>query len=191
VGESELLMSVAPIRLMSVGGFVSVKLLQNRNSTIDVDCLIDPNVEAAPEYTSAFWGAVRRVASSYNLEKDWLNDELRNFIKRSKRQDLFLESVEQGIVLYEGMNITIFAGSLEWALERKIRRIANAERPRPKDVEDAVAVTNFIISYNGHPLSAEYLRRLNRNEFDEGPMGRGIRTIAQRYVQVYGEAGIV
>ncbi len=191
IGKSELLMSVAPIRLMSVGGFVSVKLFQNRNSTIDVDCLMDPNFDAVYEYRCEFWRAVRQVAVSLNHETDWLNDELRNFIRSSKRQDLFLESIEQDIVMYQGQNLMIFAGKMEWALERKIRRIANANRPRLKDIDDAVAVTKFIIDSCGGPLGADYVERLNRNGFDVANMRKGMAAVAARYMELHGEACFV
>lgn len=185
-------MSVAPIRLMSVGGFVSVKLFQNRNSTIDVDCLMDPNFDAVHEYRNEFWRAVRQVAVSFgDLETDWLNDELRNFIRSSKRQDLFLESVEQDIVMYQGKNLMIFAGKMEWALERKIRRIANAHRARLKDIDDAVAVTRFIIDACGGPLSADWVENLNRNGFDVANMRRGMEAVSARYRELHGEACFV
>ncbi|KAI1247137.1 hypothetical protein MGN70_011023 [Eutypa lata] len=191
IGRSELLMSVAPIRLMAVGGFVSVKLFQNRNSTIDVDCLMDPNFDAVQEYRTEFWRAVRQVAVTLNHETDWLNDELRNFIRSSKRQDLFLESVEQDIVMYQGQNLTIFAGKMEWALERKIRRIANANRPRLKDIDDAVAVTRFIIETCGGPLGADDVEQLNRNGFDVANMRRGMEMVASRYMELHGESCFV
>lgn len=184
-------MSVAPIRLMAVGGFVSVKLFQNRNSTIDVDCLMDPNFDAVQEYRTEFWRAVRQVAVTLNHETDWLNDELRNFIRSSKRQDLFLESVEQDIVMYQGQNLTIFAGKMEWALERKIRRIANANRPRLKDIDDAVAVTRFIIETCGGPLGADDVEQLNRNGFDVANMRRGMEMVASRYMELHGESCFV
>lgn len=187
IGKSELLMSVAPIRLMSVGGFVSVKLFQNRNSTIDVDCLMDPNFDAVQEYRSEFWKAVRQVGVTLHHETDWLNDELRNFIQSSKRQDLFLESVEQDIIMYRGKNLKIFAGKMEWALERKIRRIANAHRPRLKDIDDAVAVTRFIIEDCGGPLSGDYVEQLNRNGFDVANMRKGMAMVATRYMERHGE----
>lgn len=187
IGKSELLMSVAPIRLMSVGGFVSVKLFQNRNSTIDVDCLMDPNFDAVHEYRSEFWKAVRQVGVTLHHETDWLNDELRNFIQSSKRQDLFLESVEQDIIMYRGKNLKIFAGKMEWALERKIRRIANAHRPRLKDIDDAVAVTRFIIEDCGGPLSEDYVEKLNRNGFDVANMRKGMAMVAARYMEKHGE----
>ncbi|RYP24849.1 hypothetical protein DL767_008541 [Monosporascus sp. MG133] len=191
IGKSELLMSVAPIRLMSVGGFVSVKLFQNRNSTIDVDCLMDPNFDAVEEYRTEFWKAVRQVAVTLHHETDWLNDELRNFVQSSKRQDLFFESIEQDVVIYRGQNLMIFAGKMEWALERKIRRIANARRPRPKDVDDAVAVAKFMAESSGGPLSIGYVEKLNRNGFDVANMRKGIDIVAQRYMELHGETGFV
>ncbi|CAJ2500457.1 Uu.00g033100.m01.CDS01 [Anthostomella pinea] len=77
VSKSELLMSVAPLRLMCAGGCVAVMYMNVRGSTEDVDILVDPNVDTAPEYQTAFAQAIRAVSESQKLQTDWMNDELK------------------------------------------------------------------------------------------------------------------
>ena len=125
---------------MCSGGCLAVTFFHVRSATKDVDCLIDPNIDVAEEYRQDLLSLVRDVAKARDLEDDWLNDELKLFIVRPKRLDLFLKSVQQNIVIYGGENIVIYAVSLEWALESKIRRVATGG-VRRKDVSDAVAIT--------------------------------------------------
>ena len=127
IAESELLMSVAPIRLISVGGSLAVCLLGNRESSYDIDCILEPNLAAVQDYADEFKKVARSVARKSGLSEFWLNRQLETFISRERRPDLFLESVEQGIIIYSGENLCIYAGRLDWDLERKVRRIAHAQ----------------------------------------------------------------
>jgi len=189
VGESELLMSVAPIRLMCAGGCVAIKYFHVRGATKDVDCMLDPNVDAAEDYRNELLAAIRKVADRCNLTVDWMNDELKLFINRPKRLDLFLQSIEQNIVIYPGSNIVVYAADLEWSLERKLRRIEVAGKDvRTEDLSDAVAIVR-VLKNGGPPLSVEYLSSLNYNGF-EFVLGKGIETAKEEYERVYGEVGI-
>lgn len=189
VGKSELLMSVEPIRLMCAGGCVAVKYFQVRSSTKDVDYLLDPNIDAAEDYRNALLGAIRNVANKCGLLFDWMNDELKLFISRPKRLNLFLQSIEQNIVIYHGTNIIVYAADLEWSLERKLRRIEVAGRnARPEDLSDAVAIVRGLKN-SGPPLSVDYLSSLNYNGF-EPVLGKGIEMAKEEYERVHGEVGI-
>ena len=189
VGRSELLMSVAPIRMMCVGGCVAVKILQVRSATKDVNCLLDPNIDAALDYRNALFAAIRSVADECGLMADWMNDDFKGFIKRPKRMGLFLRSVEQNIIVYAGTNVVLYAAALEWSLERKLRRIeAAGMRARAEDMSDALALVR-VLKKNGPPLSVEYLSKLNYNGF-ESVLGWGIGRAKKEYERVYGEVGI-
>lgn len=188
VGRSELLMSVAPIRLMCSGGCVAVKYFHVRPTTKDVDYMIDPNVDAAPEYRQALLDAVGAVAAAMQLQHDWMKDDLKSFIRSPKRMDLFLASVGQNIVLFSGANVVVYAASMEWALERKIRRVNRGRAVRHEDLSDAAAIIKHMKG-RGPPVSIAYLKGLNYNGF-EGPMDLGIELVRREYEKVYGEVGI-
>jgi hypothetical protein len=193
ISKNELLMSVAPLRLISVGGALAVRLCRNRDSTWDIDCLLDPNVAAADDYTEEFQAAVTNVASTHGFGQDWLNHEVEMFVERDKRMQLFLESVDQGIAVFEGANIVIYAGMLDWALERKVRRVAHSvERKlrKPVDLPDAAALVKLMRDNGAPPLTFEYVRGLNFNGFDIPPTDEAIQQVADYYVKTYGEIGI-
>jgi hypothetical protein len=193
IGTNELLMSVAPLRLISVGGALAVRVCRNRDSTWDIDCLLDPNVAAADDYIDEFHLAVARVARAHGYGRDWLNHEVELFVGRERRMTLFLESVEQNIPIFSGANIVIYAGRLDWALERKVRRLAHStERKirKPVDLPDAAALIRLMRDNGAPELSWEYVRALNFNGFDIPPTDEAIQQVADYYLRTYGEVGI-
>ncbi|KAJ2967842.1 hypothetical protein NUW58_g10351 [Xylaria curta] len=188
--KSDLLMSLAPIRFMASGGALAVKYFHVRMTTKDVDCLTDPNVDAAEDYREEIILAIQRVAEDLSLKNDWFNDELKGFVRTEKRMDLFLQAVEQGIVIFQGVNLVVYAARMDWQLERKLRRIAEGtnRRGETKDISDAIALVKHIKG-DGPPLTREYLEGLNFNGWEQS-MYRGIEKVRKEYVRVYGEAGI-
>ncbi|KAK5988935.1 hypothetical protein PT974_10432 [Cladobotryum mycophilum] len=193
IAKSELLMSVTPIRLISVGGSLAVCLLRNRVASYDIDCVLDPNLAAVKEYADEFKEAVLNVAEDGGFGADWLNRQLETFISRDRRTDLFLESVDQGINVYTGSNLLIFAGRLDWALERKMRRVAHAQDRRGNknvDIPDAAALVRYMVNQTNQPLSFEYIRGLNYNGFDVMPSDSAMMAVAKYYAETYGSVGL-
>jgi hypothetical protein len=193
IGESDLLMSVTPLRLISVGGSMAVRVCFNRESSYDIDYMLDPNVAGAHDYREEFEAAISQVAEARGYMPDWLNQQVEMFVSKERRMHLFLESVQQGITIYEGKNLIIYAGTLSWALERKIRRIAHARDRRKNkhvDVSDAAAIVRLIRRHGEPPISFSYLRQLNLNGGDAPPTDEAIQEVARYYDEVYGEVGI-
>ncbi|KAK8038074.1 hypothetical protein PG994_014841 [Apiospora phragmitis] len=190
-GESPLLMSVAPIRFMVVGGTMAVKYFQVRSMTKDVDYLTDPNIDSDKMYRAEIRTAVQRVANQLDMEEDWFNDEVKLWIHAPKRLGLFLESVEQNIVIFQGASMTIYAARLDWQLERKLRRITNGKQTAQsnKDISDAVAILSYLKG-DGPPLRAADLEAMNFNGF-EGSMSKGVKKVKEEYKKRFEEDGIV
>lgn len=193
MADYEILMSVASIRLLSVGECLAVRLCFNRTASYDIDCMLDPNVAAVQDYLQEFEQGVLATATEGGLSDDWLNQQVELFIARSRRLALFLQSVEQDMPVFQGENLVIYAGKLEWALERKIRRVAHArDRRGTKDVDvpDATALLRLMRSRGGPLMTFEHVRGLNFNGFDVPPTHDAIREVADFYVKTYGEVGI-
>ncbi|KAI1827434.1 hypothetical protein F4861DRAFT_364464 [Xylaria intraflava] len=188
--KSELLMSLAPIRFMVTGGTLAVQYFHARTATKDVDCLTDPNIDAAEIYRQEISSAVRNVAQLLGLRQDWFNDEVKIFVQMNKRMDLFLRAIEQGIVIFRGVNLVLYAATMEWQLESKLRRIANGmnRRGEIKDISDAIVLVRHLKG-DGPPLSQEYVAGLNFNGW-ELTTSRGMERVRKEYVRVYGEIGI-
>jgi hypothetical protein len=186
-------MSVAPLRLISVGGSLAVRVCHNREASYDIDCILDPNIAAATDYLVELQRAISAVAEQGGYIEDWLNREVELFVSKDRRMDLFLESVQQGITIYEGANLVIYAGRLSWALERKVRRIAHARDRRGNkdvDVSDAAALVRLMRQDGKPPISFRYIRELNLNGFELPPTDDAIQEVAELYAEKYGEVGI-
>lgn len=192
LAESSLLMSVAPIRFVTMGGMLATAFFQNRHATKDIDVLIDPNVDAVAEYRSEVLRVIQSVGRRKGFTKEWMNDELKIFIQSSNRLNLFLQSVDQGIVAFQGANIVVYAARLDFALERKLRRVSegDTERVRGTDLSDAVALVHYLKG-DGHPLSWEYVSGLDENQLGMGVANVGITQTAGEYQRVHSSQGIV
>ncbi|OAA63466.1 hypothetical protein SPI_03629 [Niveomyces insectorum RCEF 264] len=197
ISNQELLMSVAPIRIMVTGGVLAVLRLHVRSATEDVDFILDPNVDAAEEYRAEFFQAINTVSDAVEgLPTGWLNDHVRVFIPTDKRMELFLSSVDQNIVIYKGENLVVYASKLDWALESKLARIETLKPGHDKrntDISDAVEMIRLMIEANGdeQPISREYLNGLNFSNQSGQPNENAITAVASAYEQKYGKKGIV
>lgn len=95
-------MGIAPIRFIAAGGMLSVAFFENRSTTKDIDYILDPNVDAVEEYRDEVLRMIRIVGETLAFDQDWMNDEFRIFARRANRLNLFLQSVEQGLVAWQG-----------------------------------------------------------------------------------------
>ncbi|KAG5992922.1 hypothetical protein E4U43_003620 [Claviceps pusilla] len=194
IASNDLLMSVAPLRLVTVGGCLAVRLCHNREASYDIDCLFDPHVTSLEQYSAEFELMIHQVACEGGYYKDWLSGQVNIFVSRERRTHLFLESVQQDIVVYSGKNLVVYAGRLDWALESKVRRVSHSDSRRGcknVDLPDAAALIHLMRrGGDGLPISFQYIRELNLNGFDLQPTEESLREIADFYFRTYGEIGL-
>jgi hypothetical protein len=179
----------APIRIISAGGFLAVTYLKNRQSTGDIDYLIDPEFAEDKDIKGPLQTAINAVAHQLKYEDKWINEDMAIFVTKKTRQTLFKQAEKQGIMLFKGKSLEILAAPLEWALERKIRRIYAAERGRKieNDLTDAVALLRELRARNRGPLDGKYIQRLNMNGFDVLPDHETMQRVAREYRLKYNE----
>lgn len=189
MGQDVWLIAFAPIRIISAGGFLAVTYLQNRESTGDVDYLIEPSLAGDKEVQGALHEAVRSVARKLEFNKDWFNEAMAIFVTQKTRQTLFEQAEKQGIILFKGENLEILAAPIEWALERKLRRIHTGNRDRKAEIDmaDAIAILKHLRTKNNRPLDLESVRTMNANGFDVLPDHRTMRQVADEYRRVHNE----
>jgi hypothetical protein len=171
MGQNAWLIAFAPIRLITAGGFVAVSYLKNRDSTGDLDFLIDPEFAGDKDIEGPLRGAVLDVAERLSYNDDWVNDDMAIFVTKKTRQALFEQGTKQGIILFKGENLEVLAAPIEWALERKLRRIhaGNWDRKAELDMADEIAFLNVLKTRNEGPLDLESIRTMNMNGFDVIP----------------------
>lgn len=139
------------------------------------------------------WAGIARVAQTHGFVHDWVNDQLRIFLRNDLREIMFLESIRQNVLIYAGENLEIYAGRLDFALERKLRRVAqkSGNRTLAFDLSDALAIIHYLVSHKGHPLGMEYCMGLDENGFGMGIDRFEIEAVAAKYLSKYGAQGIV
>jgi len=186
--KSNFLTAFAPIDVVTTGGFLAVTYFKNREATGDLDYMIDPQWAQDDEIKTPFKEAIESVAEKEKFEDDWMNDELRIWTTPKARETIFARAYQQNILLFDGQSLRVWAAPLEWALERKIRRVAFSERGEKKvDMEDALVLFKHFREANKGPLDMEYFRNLNMNGFDLVPELHYMEKIGAEYRDMYDE----
>lgn len=189
MGKDDWLIAFAPITLISTGGFLATNYFRNRDSTSDLDYLLEPQWASDNDVKRPLQNAMIRTANQLGFTEDWVNDDMAFFIPEQSREDLFEMAEEQNIVLWEGTNLRVLAVPLEYALERKLRRIHNSRRhvKRGSDIVDVVAILKHLRTLNESPLSREHIRTLNICSFEMPPDNTTMNEIAAAYREQHGE----
>ncbi|KAL3469502.1 hypothetical protein BJX99DRAFT_69591 [Aspergillus californicus] len=189
MSRSEWLVAFAPIRLIAAGGFLAVSYLKNRETTGDLDYLIDPEFDGDDDIQRPLHEAVQSVADQLEFNDEWFNEAMSVFVTKKTRNTLFEKAEQQGIILFKGENLEIMAAPIEWALERKLRRMHCANRGRKTDLDlsDAIALLKRMKEQNNGPLDSELIRRMNLNGFDVIPDHGTMQRVANAYKEKYNE----
>jgi hypothetical protein len=189
MGKDDWLIAFAPITLISTGGFLATNYFHNRDSTGDLDYLLEPQWASDNDVKRPLQNAMIRTANQLGFTEDWVNDDMAFFIPEQSRQDLFEMAEEQNIILWEGTHLRVLAVPLEYALERKLRRIHNSRRhvKRGSDIVDVVAILKHLRTQNEGPLGREHIRTLNICSFEMPPDSTTMNEIASAYRQEHGE----
>ena len=189
MGKDEWLIAFAPITLLSAGGFLAVNFLQNRESTGDLDYFLEPQWADDMDIKQPLHDAMRRTAKLLGFAGGWVNEEMAFFVKQGSRQRLFEEAERQQIILWEGTNLRVLALPLEWALERKLRRIHNNMQTskRESDIDDALALLRYLRAKNEGPLGRKYIQALNICSTEMPPDNATMDVITRAYQTKYNE----
>ncbi|KAL4957530.1 hypothetical protein BDW69DRAFT_156058 [Aspergillus filifer] len=187
MGQSPWLKAFAPIKLVAAGGFLAISYLRNRETTGDLDYLIDPEFVGDSDVQNAFHDSISAVADQLNYNDEWINEAMAIFVTKRTRQIVFEQAEKQGIVLFQGENLEVLAAPIEWALERKLRRIftGNRDRKAQLDMTDAVALLKVLRDRNNGPLDRESIRTMNLNGFDVCPDESTMQIVAHEYLRIH------
>lgn len=203
LGENEYAAAVAPIRMVTLGGLILVKMFKNRAGTVDIDVIIDPNIDAVAEFREAVLDCIQAVAQKQGLEKDWMNgedpggciqgrqlhanlcflvDQCKMFFQKGRvREKIFLQSLTYGEKIYSGTNLEIYAIRLKFALERKLRRLLDPTRDTAVDLADALCFLKHMASYGDKPLGFHQCQSLDYNEHGLPVPDEAIRRLQQTF----------
>ncbi|KAK2865450.1 hypothetical protein FQN49_003562 [Arthroderma sp. PD_2] len=189
MGKDEMIYAFSPITVISPGGFLAVSYLKNRQTTEDIDIVIDPQWTGDKDIIPALRNLFASVGKQLGLDRKWLNDDVSLFLTQAAREQLFHAAGEQNIVLYDGPNLRVLGAPLEWGLESKLRRIhTKPDHPKvPTDIEDILVILKLLKDRNGGPLNRQKIRESNVNGFDQLPSEQTLDRVADAYRKKYSE----
>jgi hypothetical protein len=130
-----------------------------------------------------------KVASDLRYHEKWINADLRIFATEPAKEQLFRKAIEQNIVLWNGENIRVLAAPIEWALERKLRRIHNNDEDRDisLNMTDALAILKYIKEMSNGLLNRRAIQTMNISGFDILPSDQTMDFVAYEYRKKYSE----
>lgn len=176
-----------PVVVYSAGGYVSVSLFGNRESTHDVDFVLGPGQPNRDKVLQKMLEAIERVADKHNLAKDWMNNQLEQYAYPHIQNEVFANSVSQDNVLFEGKNLVIYAAAWDWQLARKLKILGSV--PRPQDLSDAAYILYRLNQKRGRLLTKAEAKAWN--DYTTTPIeDRALDNLKSAYQEVYSTPGI-
>jgi hypothetical protein len=110
IGLSRNLSKIAPLRIIAVGGFVSVNYLETREFTGELDFILAPTLKHHRKMLSKLKTAIKTVATELSLSPNWASDLVGRFAPgNGARKRLFFASLAQDERIYKGHNIEVYA----------------------------------------------------------------------------------
>lgn len=177
--------------MVATGGYLAVAFFGNRDVTSDIDVFIDPHVTDNDRYKNKINKAIWDVAGDNDIPRDWMNEGMADMIPRRHRTEFFLQSVQEGLIAYNGTNLQVYAGSLMFALESKLRCIDRpSQRNTGNDMSDALAILRHLTA-NSQPFSTEFFQNLDTYGVGLLIRGTAIRTVELHFEATYNKQGIV
>ncbi|CAL3970764.1 hypothetical protein PZA11_007197 [Diplocarpon coronariae] len=187
MAKNDFLGAFAPINVVSAGGYLAVTYFENRQATGDIDYIIDPQFRKDDDIKTPLKEAIRSVAKKEKFDAEWMNNEMEIWATHEACVKIFDQAYKQNIVLFDEKSLKVWAAPFEWALERKIKRIANSGRGAEMkvDMNDALVLFKHFRDANNGPLDMEHYRNLNTNGFDIMPEVGQMEKIAANYQDLY------
>lgn len=181
-------MKVAPVKLLSAGGYVAINYFHNRQATEDIDYIIDPRIKNLDKIKGKLQRAIAIVATAQGLPPEWINSRMEIYAVGQTKMSLFEDSVRQNTVLWRGKNLVIYAAKWEWSLAGKVKRLGS--QCRDVDLSDAVAILHTMVNQNGAPLRRVTMKAWDRivyTPIEDSALDR----VASAYEAKYGRQGII
>lgn len=187
IGKSKNLSKNLPVRVITTGGFVSVACLRNRHVTADLDYVLDPIL--SQKLMMKLEHANKKVSKGKKIDEHWFNSSLSVFIMGDKREKLFQDSIEQGLILWESSNLVVYACKWEWALDRKLKRYKL--ELRNTDMWDSVFILDKIIyDRGGKPIGREEVKSWYPNMYE--PLDDSVLDmLATTFQTQFGKEGLI
>lgn len=187
IAKSEYLKAVAPLKLVSSGGFVAVDMLGTREMTTEIDYILNPDSPDPGKFRWELYRAIVHVARSHNISRGWIRN-IGSFVQggENERQRLVRDSITQDIPLWRGANLTVYAVEWHWALAQKLKMM---EDGRETDTRDAVAILSELYMICQGPIPRNIIQSWD-NLVKKPIKDSAIDQLAAAFQARYGYVGV-
>lgn len=177
------------LTIITVGGAVNTMLLQNRQSTHDVDFFgtnLNNDQRALLDEAARF----AEENSPTPLGGEWFNNQTMLWLPPNVHQRVTQEALEQDEVVFEERGLKVIAAPWNFAMCGKMNRLVRGGEARPYDLSDAASYLRHHIERHGGPVRVDRIKDWcgdYRKQTSDGV----IRAVGEEYRRLYGEVGIV
>ncbi len=176
------------ITIITVGGAVNTLLLQNRQSTHDVDFFgtnLNNNQRILLDEAARY--AERR--SRTPLGGEWFNNQGMLWLPPNVHRKVTQEALEQNEVVFFSRGLKLVAAPWNYALCGKMNRLIRPDQARLYDITDAASYLHQYILRNGGPVSATRIKRWCQ-VYQKDTSNEVIRAVNKEYRRLYRRDGI-
>lgn len=186
----------SPVILLGVADVDTISsALGNRTTTQDLDYFIDPTAYGSMygEIQVELRHLIHQVAKDLDFVQDWANDQVSLFLSLLRDpKDLFERSIEQGVLLYNGANLQIYAVLWLWVLVRKMKRLQMEDQlPREVDWSDCIFIARRIMDTTGRPLRKQELAEFDHTDREPPVYTDTVDLLNARVREMYNLDGFV
>lgn len=182
-----------PLRVMVIGGAISVLKHRSRLTTHDVD-FYHPNV-AVMKFLVKLGGEVSK-AKGWNGAFYWFNDAVANIIDGDiEYSQVFSRSLRSNEAIYASHDLVLVPVDPYWQLHRKVARVSKGLRlgtgVRPEDMHDALYLLHQHLTSNNKPMTKSEFRNIYPNSTTAKISDTAIENVANAYRAHYNSIGLV
>ena len=185
------------VRVVTVGGAVNTIYLQSRQSTHDVDFVLeDPTSPQHQFIHEAARSAARSAAANQRVQlgANWFNNATQMLMSRQVQSSIARAAVQQNTIVhqYSGQQggLIVYAAPWAYAFCGKLNRLCETN-PRPYDISDAVVYLHEFLRTTGRQsvTRSEILGWCQ--EFGKNATNAVLDQVGNQYYQTYGQRVIL
>lgn len=175
--------------IITVRGAVNTMLLQNRQSTHDVD-FFGTNLNNDQRVLLDEAARYAEENSPTPLGGEWFNSQTMLWLPIDVHRRVTQEALEQDEVLFEERGLKVIVAPWNFALCGKMNRLVREGEARPYDLSDAASYLRQYIARHGGPVRIGRVDEWCR-DYAKRTSGDVISAVGEEYRRQYGEDGIV
>lgn len=176
------------ITIVIVGGAVSILLIQNRQSTHDVD-FFGTNIDGDQRILLDDAARYAERRSQTPLRGEWFDNQTMLWLPPKIHRKVTQEALEQNEVVFEREGLKVVAAPWKYALCGKMDRLIRPAQAQPYDITDAASYLRQHILKHGGPVSEAHVKRWCQ-DYQKDTSDDVIRAVNVEYRRLYGGDGI-